>query len=517
MKKDLFILIFLLSLVFSVNSRAEFNDQEKSVVFSTIKKNEELLKSQSFNQKSIHSLKSIVKMELFIQTSRMYSAWSQDDETALDSLVQHSVGNLRSGEWKPISREGSAGFSASSQVESESTSSASVLRALEGLPVVSSSDSGDSEGLSLDFPKVPGSPVCLSAASDSAEALIQRFKALQGDVKKVGSLIDCELILRETHFPHRESLRCEEVPSENMGANAVKVFLLKDAHGVAQYAVKGFAGDGQCRNEARKLERLNDEIKKVIRPGSPEHRMFQRNPLASPLVLSESVHVSQMVAHHESSPCFLVLEAAQGKPVFSFAKHYIESGSGELSVFSQLGKQLAEFQFYNSTASISEGGQSFDQVKTAAHGDFHWNNVFYDPATGHYTMIDNATFDVKQVNSPSKDLKNSVGALMINISDDLQNVQKRMRQNSDAALSWPKAEQEKLVRKVQILREFLKGYSDALASKKVQYHDKSPEIGLKEENLKPIVDHFNEVVSSCRKKFCQEKPQGECKECSPFL
>jgi hypothetical protein len=516
MKKKLLLVFFVLSLGFSVNSRAEFNTQEKSVISSIIKKNEESLKSQDFNPASIHSIKSLVKTELFSLSLRSHSEWGENEEKALDSLVQDSVEGLRKGEWKPISKDGGSHFSVSSQDDSESNDSNSLLRALEGLPKVSSSDSGDSEALSFDFPKVPSAPVCLSAASDSADSLMQRFKALQGDVKKVGSAIDCDIIFKKTHLPNQEPLTCEEVPSENMGFNAVKVFLLKDPKGVAQYAVKGFAGDDQCRNEARKLALLNEEVKRAIRPSSPEYRLFQRsrNPDASPLTLPESIDVSQMVAHHETSPCFLVLEAARGKPVFSFAKQYVESGEGDLSVFSQLGKQLAEFQIYNSLASSSEEGLSIDQLKIASHGDFHWNNVFYDPVTRRYTFIDNATFNVRREHTSSKDLGSSIGALQIIIADDLQNVTKRMSQSSDVNLSWLKRDQEKLVRKMQLLDEFLKGYSNALASKKVKYDGKPAELGVKEKHFNPLVDYFNEVVSSCRKKFCQEKTQGVCNECA---
>jgi hypothetical protein len=85
----------------------------------------------------------------------------------------------------------------------------------------------------------------------------------------------------------------------------------------------------------------------------------------------------------------LLLEAAHGKAVSTFVGDINE----RLQVYFDVGKSLGAIHFLFRDVIHS---QAFPNLKTWAHNDFHYNNVFYDSKTREVSLIDLESLDGDQ-------------------------------------------------------------------------------------------------------------------------
>ena len=371
----------------------------------------------------------------------------------------------------------------------------------------------------FEFPQPPSSCTTSSPMSD----LMRRFEALRASTREISCLagetsacvkppppeagLNCAHFLATSALPDKASLTCEEVDPENMGANAIKVLILKKA-GVATYAVKGFSRDDSCRNEARKLGDLNRVLESAV---TTENPLLKFPSLAAkfPLIIPRNFHVSQMVDQNLTSPCYVVLEAAAGKPVYDLASQYMESGTGDVNVFSQLGTELALLHVNN----ISNEQKDLSRITTATHGDFHWNNVFFDPVSKKFTLIDNSTFTHDRKGSPGKDLNTSLRDISLSVSDEIE---EKLRA-PEGSFHWEPEAQQKARRKIELIKNFISGYSSVLTEKGINIDSHPAQTKLEATYVQSLTTQFNSAADKCIKSLCplpaREAPPTPCPAC----
>lgn len=225
-----------------------------------------------------------------------------------------------------------------------------------------------------------------------------KFLKLLKDNKKIFSVYktektnpDClSLIKKFKIIRDAENMSCDTIPPDEVGDSGAKVFILKKDN-EPKYVIKSFKNKYSCSGEISKLNNLNRELEntEIAAHFNPNNIPYFKIP-------NKLFFAKLIESNPDSDPCFIVLESAKGKPVYFYAKNYIngiEKGTSE--IFYELGVVIGELHKENIARNSNK---TISDLKTVSHGDLHIKNIFYDRNKKKFTLIDNKEFGFNKRN-----------------------------------------------------------------------------------------------------------------------
>lgn len=192
--------------------------------------------------------------------------------------------------------------------------------------------------------------------------------------------------------------------SSEGGSKTAQLFLIFLGEEL-KFILKGMKNPFEEVNNLRIIE--ESPLKKYF----PENSPSSQNPY-TPLIVMDA-HNIMYAAPRGQSRYVSLIHAAQGKPVKKIIESYIQDHTQEnIDVAKEALKKLG-----GAISTIHQENQANAQQvmgNTFTHGDFHPDNVFYNPKNKKITFIDNETFahSIKKRQDPTVDIMKFYGTLV---------------------------------------------------------------------------------------------------------